>query len=103
MWHTGIAHSTPGASNSNLPRNKVTMLQYACYRLAIRDTFFSLLHRSQKLFLQWIVDMYVRVEGTRLNYIRMNQGSLRTELYNNLTDYVADSSNVDTTVPIGRS
>jgi hypothetical protein len=52
------------------------MLQYAAYRLAIKEDF-SMLHHSQKLFLQWIVDMYVRIEGTRLHFIRQNQTSLR--------------------------
>ena len=32
--------------------------------------------------------MYVRVEGSRLHFIRQNQTSLRSEVYNNLTDYL---------------
>lgn len=63
------------------------MCKYASYRLAIRDNYFSILHRSQKLFLQWIVDMYVRIEGTRLHFVRTNQSTLRAEVYNNLTDF----------------
>lgn len=42
------------------------MLQYNSYRLAIRDEF-SILHRSQNVFLQWVIDVYDRIEGTRLN------------------------------------
>lgn len=49
-WHVNIAHNTPTTSNSRAPRNKLTMLQYTAYRLAIRDDF-SMLHHSQKLFL----------------------------------------------------
>lgn len=86
-WHVNIAHNTPTTSNSRAPRNKLTMLQYTAYRLAIRDDF-SMLHHSQKLFLRWIVDMYVRIEGSRLHFIRQNQTSLRSEVYNNLTDYL---------------
>ena len=38
----------------------VRMLQYAAYRLPIREDF-SMLHHSQTLFLQWIVeDVYKR-------------------------------------------
>lgn len=48
-WHVNIAHNTPTTSNSRAPRNKLTMLQYAAYRLAIRDDF-SMLHHSQKLY-----------------------------------------------------
>ncbi|XP_054259788.1 uncharacterized protein LOC128984485 [Macrosteles quadrilineatus] len=56
------------------------MLEYASYRLASREVF-SLPYRYEKLTLQWVVDMYVRIEGTRLQYIRDNQSSLRADLY----------------------
>ena len=46
--HINIAHNVPTTSNSKAPRNKLTMLQY---QLAIREDF-SMLHNSQKLFLQ---------------------------------------------------
>lgn len=99
-WHINYTHSLPSTSRSTAPRKKITMLQYASYRLAVRDEF-SILHRSQKLFLQWLVDIYVRIEGTRLHFIRQNQLSLRTELYNNLTDFLHQrrDGNED---PIGR-
>ena len=93
-WHINISHNVPTTSNSRAPRNKLTMLQYAAYRLAIREDF-SMLHHSQKLFLQWIVDMYVRIEGTRLHFIRQNQTSLRSEVYNNLTDYLELNPNAN--------
>lgn len=104
-WHVNIAHNVGRNSNarnsaSAQPRDKVTMLQYACYRLALRDDTFSLLHHSKKLFLQWIVDMYVRIEGSRLHYLRNNQANLRSELYCNLTDHFA--ANANTNVPLGR-
>ena len=89
-------------SSSTVPRNKGTMLQYASYRLAIRDGF-SLLHHSQKIFLQWVVDMYVRIEGTRLHFVRQNQATLRAEVYNNLTDFVNNCPNgVDGVHTVGR-
>lgn len=45
------------------------MLHFACFGIAIRDDF-RLLHHSQNLFLQWTVDMYAGIEGTRLHFIR---------------------------------
>lgn len=96
-----IPHSLPSRSRAAQPRTNVTMLQYASYRIATRDGF-SLLHQSQKLFLQWIVDMYVRIEGSRLYYIRQNQSNLRSEVYSNLTDYLRLNSN-DNGERIGRS
>lgn len=97
-WHTNMFHNAAHTSRGQI-RNKVTMLQYACFRLAIRDDF-SLLHHSQKLFLQWIVDMYVRIESSRLHFIRQNQTNLRCEVYNHITDYLNSNSNID--VPLGR-
>lgn len=85
-WHQNI-------QQINTAR-KVTMLQFTCYRLGIRLDTFSFLHHSQKLFLQWIVDMYVRIEGSRLQYLRLNQSNLRAEVYSNLTDYL-NQRNVD--------
>lgn len=93
-WHTNMAHNVPSNSTSTAPRKKITMLQYASYRLAIREGF-SILHHSQKLYLQWIVDIYVRIEGSRLNFIRLNQATLRVELYNNLMDYIAQPNEND--------
>lgn len=82
-WHPDMTHE-PGTS---LQRNRLTMLQYASYRLSTREGF-SLLHRSQKLFLQWVVDIYVRIEGTRLSFIRSHQSQLRADLYLNLSDFM---------------
>ncbi|XP_054266973.1 uncharacterized protein LOC128989131 [Macrosteles quadrilineatus] len=84
-WNPGMLHA-PGTSRQ---RNRLTMLQYTSYRLAIRDEF-SILHRSQKLFLQWVVDMYVRIEGTRLDFIRNHQNQLRADLYLNVCDFFHD-------------
>ncbi|GBN96392.1 hypothetical protein AVEN_7481-1 [Araneus ventricosus] len=66
-------------------RNRVTQLQFYAYRLSVRRGF-SLLHSSGKLFQQYVVDAYVKTEGSRLNYIRLNQKDLRVELYRGLLD-----------------
>ena len=77
------------------PNHKhVTMLQFACYRLAIR-TAFSHIHQSKKLFQQYIVDLYVRVEGERLHYIREHQSELRVEQYAGLQDFVLNKARLD--------
>lgn len=44
-WHINLVHNIQRTSNSAVPRVKVTMLQYACYRISIKDEF-SLLHHS---------------------------------------------------------
>lgn len=100
-WYASIPHAIPTNSRALHPRNKVTMAEYAGYRLAIRDEF-SLLHHSGKLFLQWIVDMYIRIEGSRLQFHRNNQSNYRSEVLNNLTDFVAHNVNDNDNSGIGR-
>lgn len=95
-WHPDLQH----VQGTSRQRNKLTMLQYTSYRLAIRDAF-SILHRSQKLFLQWVVDMYVRIEGTRLDFIRNHQNQLRADLYLNVTDFVRQRAG-DQNLRVGR-
>ena len=63
------------------------MLQYYSYRLAIRPAF-SAIHCGGKLFQQYLVDAYVKTEGTRLEWIRRNQRQLRMEQYSGLMDHL---------------
>ncbi|XP_053134124.1 LOW QUALITY PROTEIN: uncharacterized protein LOC128337304 [Hemicordylus capensis] len=81
-WHIGMSHVEERRSAK---RVKVTQLRYFAYRLATWRSF-SLLHSSGKLYQQYIVDAYVRTEGSRLNYLRQNQQDLRIEQYRGLLD-----------------
>jgi hypothetical protein len=69
-------------------RTRVTQLQFYAYKLSVRSGF-SILHSSGKLFQQYVVDAYVKTEGSRLNFIRLNQKDLRVELYRGLLDALA--------------
>ena len=61
------------------------------YRLAIRSNF-STLHYSGKLFQQFLVDSYVKVEGQHLQFIRDNQTVLRAESYSGLQDFLENAA-----------
>ncbi len=69
------------------------MLQYYSYQLAIRKEFNPILNAA-KLTQQYIVDAYVKIEGNRLNCIRLNQKSLRVEHYRGLMDHVHNMSDI---------
>ena len=62
-------------------RTRVTMQQFYCYRLAIREV-------EKKLFQQYAV---VKTEDCRLYYIRNNQAKLRVELYSGLMDHLQNT------------
>ncbi|XP_071036457.1 uncharacterized protein [Parasteatoda tepidariorum] len=81
-WNSSLEHVEERQTSR---RTRVTQLQFYAYRLAVRDGF-SVLHASGKLFHQYIVDVYVKTEGSRLNYLRQNQKNLRVELYQGLLD-----------------
>ncbi|CAG8831560.1 4108_t:CDS:2, partial [Cetraspora pellucida] len=68
---------------------RVTMMQYYAYWLQVHrygplETFS--LHRTSRLFQQYIVDSYACIEQNRLNYLNSNQKKIRAELYNGLQD-----------------
>ncbi|XP_021766979.1 uncharacterized protein LOC110731425 [Chenopodium quinoa] len=58
--------------------------EYYAYKLQIRPENWLL--RAGRIFQQYIVDMYVKIENTRLDYFRNNQDSIRAELYQGILD-----------------
>ncbi|KAL7137613.1 hypothetical protein ABFS83_10G105100 [Erythranthe nasuta] len=60
---------------------KVSCREYSCYRLQIRNPRQSTLLFAGRLLQQYVVDMYIKLETTRLDYCRHNQSNLRSELY----------------------
>ena len=66
----------------------VTAMEYYSYRLMIKSKE-SPLHLCGRLFHQHAVDMFVKIEQQRLNYIKMNQQQIRVDLYCGLSDAVA--------------
>lgn len=83
-WKPGLPHVN---IYSTTVRNVMTQLQYYCYRIAMRDEF-SIIHASGKLFQQFVVDSYIKVEGSRIAYIKSHQKELRAKNYKGLIDFL---------------
>ncbi|GBO11302.1 hypothetical protein AVEN_113411-1 [Araneus ventricosus] len=81
-WNTGMEHVE---ERRTAKRTRVTQIQYYPCRLSQRNGF-SILHNSGKLFQQYIVDAYLKTEGSRLHFLTQNQKYLRIELYRGLLD-----------------
>jgi len=81
-WTTGISQQS---TSDNSSARSVTELQYYQYLLAVRGKK-SILHQSASLFQQIIIDYFLRIEGSRLKFIRLNQSKLRVDLYKGLQD-----------------
>ncbi|XP_066934759.1 uncharacterized protein [Clytia hemisphaerica] len=79
------------AERATRTRNHVTQLEHYVYQLAIRRGF-SALHLSGRLFQQFLVDAYTKVEGSRLDFLRHNQQQLRAECYQGLVDHLENAA-----------
>ena len=67
---------------------KITAMKYYSYRLAFRDGDSSLLHWGARLFQQYCVDQYIKIETDKLRWFQMNQGKIRTEAYLGVVDAI---------------
>jgi len=64
----------------------VTMREYYCYKFQMRRGIFNTILHGKRLFQQFDVDTYIKLETTRLNYILHNQSRIRADLYQGLVD-----------------
>jgi hypothetical protein len=61
-------------------------MQFYSYRLQIRDG--NWLQHAGRLYQQYIVDQYAKIEQERLNYLKLNQSTLRSEMYQGAVDAI---------------
>ncbi|XP_067646742.1 uncharacterized protein [Eurosta solidaginis] len=77
----------------------VSAMNYS-YRFMIRPQEDNFIMRCGKLFHQYVVDMYAKIEAERLNYLRFNQAKLRPEEYIHLRDAIVNDGNVNDIGPL---
>ncbi|CAO3645166.1 unnamed protein product [Mucor hiemalis] len=65
---------------------KVSTMDFYSSRLMLRPNNGNLLHLYGKLYHQYIVDMYAKMEQGRLSFISLNQKQLRADMYKGLED-----------------
>ena len=78
----------------------VTERRFYLHRLSVRSAFSSVL-RSGKLTQQYTIDAFLRVEASRLTFIRNNQSQIRAETYSGLQDQLLNRSKEEN-VPLGK-
>ncbi|KAH9622274.1 hypothetical protein KSS87_001374, partial [Heliosperma pusillum] len=75
------------AGTSRTPNARhISCREYYCYKLQHRPK--NMLLRAGRCLQQYIVDMYVKVENTRLDFFRRNQETIRADLYQGILDTV---------------
>jgi hypothetical protein len=61
----------------------VTAREYYCFLMQVREGLFNILLFGGRLFQQWVVDMYIKIESMRLDWYSNpdNQKLIQAELY----------------------
>ena len=80
-------YSIPPPIKSN--KRPLTAMDFYSFHLMVRNSSFNAVHRSGRLYQEYICDMYSKVEGARLKFLKENQDKLRVELYSGLQDTMA--------------
>ncbi|XP_022880746.1 uncharacterized protein LOC111398017 [Olea europaea var. sylvestris] len=62
-------------------RTQVSCREYYSYKLQIRTSGKSVMLHDDRLFQQYVVDIYVKIETARLDYFLNNQKQIHAELY----------------------
>ena len=55
---------------------RITRLNYVRHRIAIRDDDFNSIIMGRRLFQQFIVDSYVKIERDRINFCMFNPSQI---------------------------
>ncbi|XP_021986145.2 uncharacterized protein LOC110882430 [Helianthus annuus] len=74
-------------ANTRSGRTTVAMREYYCYKFQIRSTDNVLLFGG-RLLQQFVVDVYIKIETSRLEFCERNQDKIRAELYQGIVDCV---------------
>jgi hypothetical protein len=59
----------------------VSVRDYYCYKFQMRLGIFNPILFGKRLFQQFAVDTYIKIESNRLDYQRRNQDRIRADLY----------------------
>ncbi|PWZ13521.1 ATP-dependent DNA helicase PIF1 [Zea mays] len=96
MGEVDACRATHRASNANYEDAEspnhlcVSVRDCYCYKFQIRLGVFNPILQGKHLFQQFAVDTYIKIESSRLDFIRKNQDRLRADLYQGLVDTMLD-------------
>lgn len=79
--------------------NKLSIREFYSYRMHERTNEFNILLYGKRLFHQYIVDQFAKMEQNNIRWIKSNQKSIRADVYQGLADFNASDISTET---IGR-
>lgn len=71
----------------------VSVRDYYCYKFQMRRGVFNTMLYGKRPFQQYVVDMYIKVESSRLDYIKKHQKQIRADLYQGVVDSLQAGEN----------
>uniref|UniRef100_A0ACD6A2F0 Uncharacterized protein n=1 Tax=Avena sativa TaxID=4498 RepID=A0ACD6A2F0_AVESA len=76
--------------NATQSRKFVSAREYYCFKMQVRKKLFNIILFGGRLFQQWAVDMYIKIETMRLDWYSKpeNQKVICADLYQGLVDTV---------------
>ncbi|KAE9525651.1 hypothetical protein AGLY_014178 [Aphis glycines] len=93
-YHFNIPMIDP-RTGRDIPGKTVSAMNYYSYRFMVHPQEDNFILRFGKLFNQYAVDMYTKIESERLDYLRFNQAQLRSEEYIHLQDAIMNNGDVN--------
>ena len=82
-------------------KRRVTQAAYVKYKIAVRESF-NLIIRGRRLFQQYVVDSYFKIEKDHIEFCKLNQAALRVASYNGITDYLDKRTNNNENIRVGK-
>jgi hypothetical protein len=70
-------------------KKRLTAVEFYRFHMQVRSGFNTLL-RSRRLYQEWLCDMWSKIEGSRLKFIKNNQEQLRVDQYCGLQDALSE-------------
>ena len=67
-------------------KQTISVNQFYSYHLQVRHKSFNILLRCRRLSQQYIADQYAKVERSRMNWVYLNQKTIKVEKYQGLVD-----------------
>ena len=80
-WHVNLKLRNSG--------RKLMAMVYYRYHIMVRENV-SVLLRAKRLFQQYLVDAYCKIETERLQFLRREQTALRADCYQDLRDAILE-------------
>lgn len=91
-----IMHDAIHVEQHHRAHNRISMREFYAYHLMYRNNASDYVLHTGRVLQEYVVDMYSKIEGDRLNWIKQNQSTLKADLYHGKVDQTIRDTYVHT-------